>query len=130
METRGNRTHRWAGLGLALLILNVGCSRAGDPLPEYLIGIWRTSAATHVGSTMELTKELVRFQGKDDTVVTGKIVNFVTIQEKTATYHRISYVDLDKNEYRLDVIYNPANGGTMSFKNQPGLVWTRTGASL
>jgi hypothetical protein len=120
----------WAGLGLALLVLIVGCRRAGDPVPEYLIGAWSTSAATHVGSTMELTKELVTFRGKDDTVVTGRIVNFTTVQEKSAKFYRISYVNQDKNEYQLDVIYDPADGGTLSFKNQPGLVWTRTGASL
>lgn len=125
-----NHAHRWICFGIVLFVLAGGCRPANAPMPDYLIGEWRTSATTHAGSTMELTKDLVRFQGKDDTVVTGKIVNFVTIQEKTATYHRISYVDLDKNEYRLDIIYNPANGGTMRFKNQPGLVWTRIGASL
>jgi hypothetical protein len=78
---------------------------------------------------MELTKDLVRFKGKDGAVVTGQIINVATIQERAATFYRISYADGDKNEYQLDLVYDPADAGTVSFKNQPELVWKRTGAS-
>jgi hypothetical protein len=97
-------------------------------MPEYLIGAWSTSATTHAGSTMELMKDLVRFTGKDEAVVTGRIVNFATIQERSAKFYRISYVDQDRNEYQLDLVYDPVDDGTVRFKNQPGLVWKRTGA--
>jgi hypothetical protein len=122
--------HQWAGV--LVISVAVGCwgcrSDHGTP-PDYLIGVWRTSASQYAGSTMEFMKDSIVFKGETGSSVSGRIIRFEQIQEGSTTFYRLSYRDKEKNDYQLSFTYEPAQGGTVRFKNQPQLVWTRTGAS-
>jgi hypothetical protein len=130
MDQTGTR-FRWAGLSLFILLLSLwGCRPRGEAVPDQLIGSWHTSAPSHAGSTIEVSKELVVFTRDGGVRLSGRIVQCATVNDRTDTYYRLSYRDDDRNEYQLLVRYDSKDGGTLTFKNQPALVWKRTGVSL
>jgi hypothetical protein len=112
-------------VGLLLLVL---CScRPSDPVPDQLIGTWQTSTASHAGSTMEITKQLVMFASNRGVDVTCRIVRFKTFVERSQTVYQLSYQDRYKHEYQLYLLYDPTDG-TVKLRNQPHLTWKRMGA--
>ena len=78
---------------------------------------------------MEFMKDSIVFKGETGSSVSGRIIRFEQIQEGSTTFYRLSYRDEERNDYQLSFTYEPAQGGKVRFKNQPQLVWTRTGAS-
>jgi hypothetical protein len=76
---------------------------------------------------MELMKDSIVFKIGDGSSVRGRITQFEQIQERSTIFYRLSYRDAGGDEYHLNFTYDPANGGTVTFKNQPALVWKRTG---
>jgi len=121
------------GIGLWIAVIWLGwssCSPVAEQVPDHLVGIWKTSVSTHADSTMEFTKELVIFKGKSGEAVAGRIVEFAQLQDRSTVYYRLSYLDPDHHRYQLDFVYDPANGGSVTFKNQPNLTWKRTGARV
>ncbi len=84
---------------------------------------------THAGSRMEITKDRVVFTNAKGAELTGRITQFKTVHDNSETYYRLSYRGDDRNEYQLSLVFDPADGGTMKLRNQPELIWKRTGAS-
>lgn len=126
--SQNTRLDRWAGaLVFSIALSGVGCSSDRGTPPDHLVGIWRTAVSQYSDSTMELMKDSIVFKGGDGSSVRGRITQFEQIQEGSTIFYRLSYRDAGKNEYHLNFAYDPANGGTVTFKNQPALVWKRTG---
>lgn len=122
---------RWAGTGITVFLLSLsGCQPASETVPDRLIGAWHTSAPQYAGSTMEVTKDLVVFSREGGLRLSGRIVRFETVQERSQNYYRLTYRDDDRHDYHLLLFYDDVNGGTLTFKHQPALTWKRTGASL
>ena len=124
------RWNRWPVYVAVLLLVTWSCRPGRDPVPDQLIGTWRTSAATHAGSTMEITKDLVVFASDRGVDATCRIVRFTTFLERSQTVYQLSYQDQHKNEYQLYLLYDPNDGGIVKLKNQPHVEWKRMGASL
>jgi hypothetical protein len=120
--------HKKVFLILAVVLwLSSGCRPARDPVPDHLIGTWQTSSPTHTGSTFEITKQLVVFASDRGGDLRARIVGFKSAFDGTRTVYQLSYQDGHKNEYQLFLLYDATDGGTVTFKNQPQLVWKRIG---
>ena len=112
-----------------VLFVSSGCRPSRDPVPDHLIGTWQTSTGTHAGSTIEITKHQVLFASNRGVDTRARIVEFKSVRDRSQPVYQLSYQDQHKNEYQLLLLYDPADGGTVTLKNQPHILWKRMGAN-
>jgi hypothetical protein len=112
-----------------VLLVSSGCRPSSDQVPDHLIGTWQTSTGTHAGSTIEITKKQVLFASNRDVDIRARIVGFKSVLERSQTVYQLSYQDQYKNEYQLLLLYDPTEGGTVTLRNQPHILWKRMGAN-
>ena len=109
--------------------MSSSCRPDREPVPDHLIGIWQISTGTHVGSTIEITQHQVLFASDRGGDVRARIVGFKSVLDRSQTVYQLSYLDQYKTEYQLLLLYDPTDGGTVTLKNQPHLVWKRMGVN-
>jgi hypothetical protein len=111
------------------LLVSSSCRPSRDPVPNHLIGTWQTSTGTHAGSTIEITHHQVLFASDRGVDARARIVGFKSVLDRSQTVYQLSYQDQYKNEYQLLLLYDPTDGGTVTLKNQPHILWKRMGAN-
>lgn len=116
-------------LTILSLLISSGCRPAGEQVPDHLIGTWRTSTGSHAGSTLEISKHQVFFVSDRGVDARARIVGFKSVLDRSRTVYQLTYQDQHKNQYQLVLLYDPTDGGTVTLKNQPHLVWKRMGAT-
>jgi hypothetical protein len=97
-------------------------------VPDELIGVWETTAPTYADRFFEITVGEVMFgtgEEKFDTYPIKKIKIEKDFKEQKA-YYIIYYKNVEGQEYKFSFYYDPANQGTIRFKNQKEMVWTKT----
>jgi hypothetical protein len=97
------------------------------PVPEDLIGVWRTAAPTYADRFFEIKTDEVIFgtgEGKSDTYPITKI-KIEEDPKEQGTLYVICYKNIEGQEYKFFFYYDPANQGTIRFKNQREMVWTK-----
>ena len=117
---------RWVLLAVVILaVLVVLVPGRPKPVPDDLIEVWITQAPGYEDRFIEITKVSliygiggynihVYFIAKLERAIQGKDVVY------TVYFHNLDGLDYKKSFY-----YDPANDGTIRFKNQKHIVWTR-----
>jgi len=113
---------------ICLMVL-FACQRGGRVVvPGDVIGVWETTSADYADRFFEITTGEVIFGTGENTFDTYPISKIKT--EKDLTEHKNLYIICYKNtagqEYKFSFYYDPANQGTIRFKNQKEMVWTKT----
>jgi hypothetical protein len=96
-------------------------------VPEDLIGVWETTSPSYADRPFEITpREVVFGTGENtfDTYPISKIKKEEDPKERKTLYI-ICYKNIERQEYKFSFYYDPANQGTIRFKNQKQMVWTR-----
>ncbi len=115
-----------------VLVLCVGllavcqCSRK-PTAPDHLIGVWETTAPAYADRFFEINTNEVIFgtgEGMFDTYPITRIKMEEDRQEQKTLYI-ICYKNTARQEYKFSFYYDPANQGTIRFKNQKEMVWTK-----
>ncbi len=112
---------------ICLTVLSA-CQPAGKmAVPEELIGVWETTAPTYADRFFEIKTDEVIFSTGEETFDTYPISKMKI--DKDRKEQKPLYVICYKNpagqEYKFSFYYDPANQGTIRFKNQREMVWMR-----
>jgi len=112
---------------ICLMVLSVCHCGRKTTVPDDLIGVWLTTEPTYQDCFFEIkTKEIIFGTGEEkfDTYPITKIRIEKDLKEQSTLY-LICYKNIEKQEYKFFFYYDPANQGTIRFKNQREMVWTR-----
>jgi hypothetical protein len=114
---------------VAVLALLPGCrSREEVVIPPELVGTWKTGDARYADRFFELTAHTLTLtlgRGEDGSE-TYAIRSIKKSQDDRGTLYAVSYMNYaEKVEDVLAFYYDPRGGGTIRFKNQPGIVWVK-----
>jgi hypothetical protein len=113
---------------IVYLMVLAACQGGGKAaVPDELIGVWETTAPTYADRFFEITAGEVMFgtgEEKFDTYPIKKIKIEKDFKEQKA-YYIIYYKNVEGQEYKFSFYYDPANQGTIRFKNQKEMVWTK-----
>ena len=104
------------------------CQGGGrTPVPNDLIGVWETTAPAYADRIFEIKADEIIFgtgEEKFDTYPIKKIKIEKDRREQKALYI-IYYRNVERQEYKFSFYYDPANQGTIRFKNEKQMVWTK-----
>jgi hypothetical protein len=112
---------------LCLMVLSVCQCGRKTTVPDDLIGVWETTAPTYADRFFEIkTDEVIFGTGEErfDTYPITKI-KIEKDREEQKTLYIICYKNMAGQEYKFSFYYDPANQGTIRFKNQREMVWTK-----
>lgn len=113
---------------LICLVLFLGLQCGGSTaIPEYLIGVWKTTATPYAERYFEIKTDQVIFgavEGPSDAYPIKK-VKIEKSAETEGTLITVLYATIEGQEYKFSFYYDPASQGTIRFKNQKEMVWTR-----
>ena len=110
-----------------LFALSACQSGMKSPIPDDLIGVWRTLAPAYADRFFEIKTDQVIFgtgEGQSDTYPITKI-RIEEDPKEQGTLYVISYKNIEGQEYNFSFYYDPANQATIRFKNQKEMVWTK-----
>ncbi|MGZ6210353.1 MAG: hypothetical protein ACXWL9_09425 [Syntrophales bacterium] len=110
-----------------LMVLSVCQCGKKTAVPDDLIGVWETTAPTYADRFFEIKTDEVIFgtgAGKFDTYPITKI-KIEKNREEQKTLYIICYKNTAGQEYKFSFYFDPANQGTIRFKNQKEMVWTK-----
>lgn len=120
----------WAII-ICLIVLSVCQCGKKATVPDELIGVWETTAPDYADHPFEIKTNEVMFgtgEGKFDTYPITKI-KIEKNREEQKTLYIIFYKNTAGQEYKFSFYYDPANQGTIRFKNQKEMVWTKKSLS-
>jgi hypothetical protein len=101
---------------LSILFSFLGCQE-NIPLPQHLIGVWKTSAPQYEDRYLKITENsLIYGTGKGEEV-SHTIEKIHGKQEDGETIYTIHYRDMEGEKWSLTFIYNPVSG-TIKLKNK------------
>jgi len=112
---------------VCLMVLSAFQCGGKTTVPEYLIGVWLTTEPTYADRPFEIKTDEVIFgtgEEKFDTYPITKIkIEKDPVEEKTV--YIICYKNITGKEYKFSFYYDPTNQGSIRFKNQKQMLWTR-----
>src|SRR5688500_6625925 len=103
------------------------CEVGTTQTPDHLLGTWKTSASGYADEIMRFTKDTIVFGNENGESRGYSIHKVVEQHEPSGVLYLFTYRDAGKTNYHLAFYYGSEGGGTITFKNQRGLAWTRTG---
>ena len=94
-------------------------------MPDDLVGVWKTSARKYADRSLELTKESIIFGTGEGNTDIRPITKVQKVQKDDKILYTASYKNQAGQVYKFSFYYNPADGGTVRFKNQSTIVWRK-----
>ena len=110
-----------------LIVLSTCQCGRKTTVPEDLIGVWETTTPSYADRPFEIKTDELIFgtgEGKFDTYPIAKI-KIEKDRGEQGTLYVIWYKNIEGQEYKFSFYYDPANQGTIRFKNQQEMVWTK-----
>lgn len=101
-----------------LLILSffAGCQKS-IPVPQYLIGVWKTSAPQYEDRYLKITEDSVIYGIGNGEEVSHRIDKIDVDQENGETIYTFHYKDKEGEKWELTLTYSPVSG-TIKLKNK------------
>ncbi len=96
-------------------------------IPVDFIGVWETASPDYADYPFEIKTNELLFGTGDGGFNTFPISRMKTDNDlkEQKTVYIIFYKNTAGQEYKFSFYYDPANQGTIRFKNQKKLVWTK-----
>lgn len=113
---------RWKVYWIVGLVILAGCQGA---LPSQMIGTWSTQDHRYAGRSLQIGADTILFIADEDNKTPGSIRKVRTKDRDTSIWVKIEYVDNEQESQTAELVYLPEYGGSLSFKNQPGVVWRK-----
>ena len=119
----------WMIISCLMALSAFQCGRG--TVPEDLIGVWETKSPAYADRFFEIKSNEILFgtgEGKFDTYPITKI-RIEKDRQEQKTLYLICYKNMDGKVYKFFFYYDPANQGTIRFKNQREMVWGKKSLS-
>lgn len=110
---------------VALGLLLPGCRARSEAPPQELEGTWRTQAPGYGENFLRITPQAVAFGAAGAPVIEQPIATVERHTDRDGEHYTITYLDADGHELQLALTYTAAQGGRLTFTNQPHLRWTK-----
>jgi hypothetical protein len=101
----------------------IGCEK-NIPVPEHLIGEWRTSAPQYEDRYLKIAEHALIFGIGDGEELSEDIEKVKVEQESGETIYTIHYKDTEGERWSLILIYSTVSGGTLKIKNT-NVIWEK-----
>ena len=111
---------------LVMLCFTLQCSKI-KTAPEDLIGVWKTSDPKYEDRFLEIDRSTITF-GKGGGDSDTHPITSIEVEkgpEAKGNLYTIAYKDKEGQKFNFLIYYDPANQGTIRFKNQDQIEWTR-----
>ena len=110
---------------LAIAFLNVCVKKA--TFPDELIGRWKRTDSQYKRAFFELTHEKIIFGtlSGDVDAHTIKKINQEKVPDTAETLYTVTYVNIEGKKFKFPFYFDPENGGTVRFQNQPEVIWIK-----
>jgi hypothetical protein len=119
---------KWILVGLviiAIVALSTFLLRKPTLFPDELVGVWMTSDPRYADRFLDLSKVTIIFGTGKDNIDIYFISNVEkTVQDKAILY-TVHFHNQEGLEDKVSFYYDPQNSGTIRFKNQKQITWTR-----
>jgi hypothetical protein len=118
----------FTGLLIALLMLPVllGCGpEKTKTIPEELLGTWKTSDPKYADTYLELKRDTIVFGLAEGPPKVHSVLAVEKSREKGNLLYGIEYQGEERESYKFSFYYDASGGGTLQWKNQPGIAWTK-----
>ena len=111
---------------LLMLLVLLGCGpEKTRTIPEELLGTWKTSEPKYADTFIELTRDTIVFGLAEGPPKVHAVLAVEKSQENGNLLYTIRYLDEEGERYKFSFYYHPAGDGTLQWKNQPGILWTK-----
>jgi len=121
----------WMIISCLMALSAFQCGRG--TVPEGLIGVWETKSPAYADRFVEIQGKEIIFgtgEGKFDVYPITKIrIEKEKESQKQKTLYLICYKNIEGKVYKFFFYYDSANQGTIRFKNQKEMVWTKKSLS-
>jgi hypothetical protein len=112
---------------IALLTLALSACQ-GESIPDLMIDTWVTDHPEYQGCFLKITPARIIFgdlEGNSDDSYIKKVSTEKKAQAQEVT---ISYINKEEVSFSVVLLYESEDGGRLSIKNQPDVVWKREGS--
>ncbi len=112
---------------ISLIALSAFQCGGRGAVPEDLIGVWGTTSPTYEDRSFEIKADEIIFGTGEDKFDTYPItkIRIEKDRKEQKTLYLICYKNIEGKEYKFFFYYDPANQGTIRFKNQKEMLWTK-----
>ena len=115
-------------LAIALFATIIGCqSQTSNTVPEKLLGVWKTSHSKYADRFIEIKKDVIIFGTGGESIELHALADISESREGKLFFYAISHINHHGQRYTFAFYYDPDDGGTMRFKNQRRIIWTKEG---
>ena len=108
-----------------LLLFIVGCER--EIVPQYLMGVWKTSAPTYADRYLKISEHSITYGIGEGEEVSHTIDKIKSQQGDGGTIYTFYYRNAEGQKDHLTVTYRPDSGGTLQIKNSVE-IWEKAGS--
>jgi hypothetical protein len=119
-----DRTKKWI-IFFWILVLSA-CQ--GQSMPDSMIDIWVTDHPEYQGCFLKITPARIIFGDPEGNSDESHIKKVSTEKKDQAIAVTISYINNQEVSFSIELLYSNEDGGWLSIKNQPGVVWKRQGS--
>ena len=116
----------FAVLAILMIAFLHGCGKKAA-FPDEMIGTWKRTDSKYEGAFLELTHEKIIFGTLSGEVNshTIKKIKKEKVPDAAETLYTVTYVDIEGKKFKFPFYFNPENGGTVRFQNQPEVIWKK-----
>ena len=132
-----NRRQRVLGYSLAgmlafvavYVVVTSGLFSKNMPIPDELVGVWRTSTPSHAHRTLEITKSTIIFQTGDADYAVHPITSVRAVESENAILYTVDYTSLDE-VFEFSFYYTATPEPVIRFKNRRHMEWKKEAFSV
>jgi hypothetical protein len=128
---KGQRRCWWQGqrIGWIIALLTLALSACqGGSIPDSMIDTWVTDHPEYQGCFLKITPARIIFGDPEGNSDESHIKKVSTEKKDQAIAVTISYINNQEVSFSIELLYSNEDGGWLSIKNQPGVVWKRQGS--
>lgn len=121
MHYQKGQIKRWT---VALLIIVLSACQ-GQSIPDSLVGTWVSDNPKYESCFLKITPLHIVFGDPEMNSEECEIKKVATEKKDQIVMVTINYVNTKKEPLSVDLLYSSKDGGYLSLKNQPGVIWKR-----
>jgi hypothetical protein len=109
------------------LVFLVACqSGQGSNVPKHLLGVWKTTHPKYADRFFEIRNDRILIFGTGDGAFELHALEEIEVgHEEGFVLYRLTHLNHHGQRYTLALLYEPAHGGLLRFKNQRDVAWKK-----
>ncbi len=118
-------------LAIALLATIMGCQPQSQSqaengtASEKLLGVWKTSHSKYADNFFEIKNDALIFGQGGEKIELHALADIENTRQGKQILYTITHINHYGQRYKFSFYYDPTDGGTIRFKNQKQIVWTK-----